>query len=380
MFLFRSLGFASVLAVVVMLTACQSPSVQRGAIGVAPSEIEMSVQQIGLDVHQAWGGAARCSVTGCQLVAIEHESSNIVLYQFEGRSARLLDRQSLAYHPDSAVWLTDDLIVAAVEASQSLDFFGVKAGKLEKKHQIAMGFAPRDVLVVSAKGGRYQLLVTPYSGKEVAWVDYTPNDPASSKVTKRTWCEAPWHPTHLSRAPNTPLGGIAVGCLDERRIVFVPQVDLFEKPSTLAITHTEQNVVPRQVRTSPSGRWLYAALEIGGRNMRVDMDSGEKQWINSPLVGAVSVLPISDDLVIWGEDMRLYLQRLDQQGNVLETRWLPADGFATLLQLQDLDEDGESDLIVYNSTALPKKMGINVIYGPLWENSKIQKIENYYVK
>ncbi len=101
------------------------------------------------------------------------------------------------------------------------------------------------------------------------------------------------------------------------------------------------------------------------------MDSGELQWIVAPQpVGTVSVLPLTDDLVIWAMDSRLALQRLDADGSVQETRWLPLDGFATGLQLVDADADGVQDLVVYNSAALPKKMGIEIIYGPLWEQAK----------
>jgi len=85
------------------------------------------------------------------------------------------------------------------------------------------------------------------------------------------------------------------------------------------------------------------------------------------------VLPLADDLVIWGVDSRIYLQRLGADGTVLETRWLPADGFATSLQLVDADADGVQDLVVYNSTALPKKMGVEIIYGPLWEQAQPHK-------
>lgn len=48
--------------------------------------------------------------------------------------------------------------------------------------------------------------------------------------------------------------------------------------------------------------------------------------------------------------MRLLMQRLDGQGKVLETRYLPVDGFATNLQSKDVDGDGEADLIVFNAS------------------------------
>ena len=366
-------------AVVLLLSACQSlpvppqgaPPGAASANGHAPAP--QQVARTGIDVPMAWGGQLRCGAAGCRVVAVEHEKSTVVLYEVQGRHARLLDRQSVAYHPDSAIWLTDDLVVAAVEASLSLDVFRVLQGRLQLIHQIPIGFSPRDVVLVQATEGRFRLLATPYSGKEVAWVDYTPGQPEATRVQRAAWCEAPWHPVRVQRAPGAPAGGVVAACLDAQRVVLVPEGDLLGAARTLFKVPGETRIVPRQTRPSPSGRWLYVALETGGRNLRFNMDSGELQWIAAPQpVGTVSVLPLADDLVIWGVDSRIYLQRLGADGTVLETRWLPADGFATSLQLVDADADGVQDLVVYNSAALPKKMGVEIIYGPLWDQAKPQ--------
>ncbi len=360
-----------------LLAACQTAPVpaQAGLSGAASSNRESSVVQparTAIDVNMAWGGELRCGAAGCRLVAVEHEKSTVVLYEVQGRQARLLDKQSVAYHPDSAIWLTDDLVVAAVENSFSLDVFRVVQGRLQPLRQIPIGISPRDVVLVQASEGRFLLLATPYTGKEVVWVDYAPDQPEeATRVQRAKWCEAPWHPVRVQRVPGAPAGGVVAACLDEKRVVFVPE-DNFQGPARNLLTvPVETRIIPRQTRPSPSGRWLYVALETGGRNLRFNMDSGELQWIVAPQpVGTVSVLPLTDDLVIWAMDSRLALQRLDADGSVQETRWLPLDGFATGLQLVDADADGVQDLVVYNSAALPKKMGIEIIYGPLWEQAK----------
>lgn len=359
----------------VLLAACQSmpasPRVaQLGAVNHQP--VSPPIARTGIDVPQAWGGELRCGEGGCRLVAVEHEKSTVVLYEVQGRQARLLDRQSVAYHPDGAIWLTDDLVVAAVEASFTLDVFRVVQGRLQLLRQIPIGISARDVVLVSASEGRFRLLATPYAGKEVVWVDYAPDQPEATRVQRALWCEAPWHPVRVQRAPGVSAGGVVTACLDEKRVVLVPEGDLLGAARTLVTVPGEVRIVPRQTRPSPSGRWLYVALETGGRNLRFNMDSGELQWIVAPLLGTVSVLPLADDLVIWAADSRLYFQRLGADGAVLETRWLPADGFATGLQLVDADADGVQDLVVYNSTALPKKMGVEIIYGPLWEQAQPQ--------
>lgn len=376
----HSFRWAVVGVAVWFLAACQTmPSPSQGAqksAGAVTGDVPpvaSSAARTGIDVPMAWGGELRCSHTGCQLISVEHEKSTTVLYEVKNRSAKLLDRQSVAYHPDGAIWLTDDLAVAAVEASFSLDVFRVVEGKLKLIHQVPVGLSPRDVVLVKAEGGHFQLLATPYSGTEVAWVDFWPDRPEASKVQRAQWCEAPWHPVRVQRAPGEPAGGMVVACLDEKRVAFVSAGNLTGAARTLFTIPVEQKVVPRQTRPSPSGQWLYVALETGGRNLRYNMNSGELQWIEAPLVGTVAVLPLSDELVIWAADSRLYLQRLGADGSVQETRWLPVDGFATSLQLVDADADGVQDLVVYNSAALPKKMGVEIIYGPLWERAQPNK-------
>ena len=314
----------------------------------------------------AWGGEVRCGSTGCLLAAVEHENGAVVLHRVDGRKTASLDRLPVAYHPDSAVWLEDDLLVAAVESSASLDVFRVKDFKLERLQKIPLGFAPRDVMVAKAERGRYTLLATPYSGKEVAWVmDWSVGDQQPPTVKKVRWCEAPWHPIKLSKAHGITGPAIAVACLDDKRLVAVPASSVLASPVTLATFPA----VSRNAQSSPSGAWVYVSLETGARNARVNMETGELQWIQSPLTGSVSTAVLADDLVIWGEDKELYLQRLDATGSVLETRWLGVSGFATRLQVVDVDRDGERDVVVYNSGGEV----IDVVYGPLWDQAHAER-------
>jgi hypothetical protein len=323
--------------------------------------------QIFIKVPVAWGGEVRCSDGECLLAAVEHEEGMVVVHRIQGRQSTPLDRAKVAYHPDSAAWLEDDLLVAAVEATNTLDIFRLKADKLERLQQIKVGLAPRDVLVVKAQNGRYTLMATPYSGKEVAWVtDWAVADPQTPNVKKTTWCEAPWHPAKLPIAKGVSGPAIGVACLDGKRLMAVPVSDPLAKPTVLATFP----VVSRNARPTPSGKWVYVSLETGARNARVSMETGELQWIKSPLTGSVSIAPLEDDLVVWGEDRELYLQRLDAQGEVIETRWYAVNGFATNLQLIDVDNDGQRDLVVYNSGGET----IDIVYGPLWENARPQRV------
>ncbi|MFP5445317.1 MAG: hypothetical protein ACLGIY_17295, partial [Betaproteobacteria bacterium] len=74
---------------------------------------------------------------------IEHEEGKVALHKIDGRVSRLLDRQTVAYHPDSAIWLSDSLVAAAVETTGSLDIFRIEGERMVRVHQAVVGFAPR---------------------------------------------------------------------------------------------------------------------------------------------------------------------------------------------------------------------------------------------
>ncbi|MGP1691085.1 MAG: FG-GAP repeat domain-containing protein [Giesbergeria sp.] len=355
---------AGVVAALLALGCQLTPtSLVPDVVGKSPATPNGAVPQaVHLDLPDAWGGGVLCSRSDCLLGAVEHENGKLSLFRVKGRAATLLDQQPLAYHPDSAAWLSSQLLVAAVEKSASLDIFRVIDARLARLAQVYVGFAPRDVLPLSAPLGKYRMLATPYGGRGVAWVDWSEEQPQAVRVHKADWCQAPWHPTRVSQVPQSAQEGIAVACLDDKTVVVVPEADLSATPKVLA----RFAVTPRQVRPSPSGLWLYVALETGERNARIQMQTGELQWIAGDPRGSSAVVALADDLVIWGDDRRLMLQRLDDAGVVLETRELPTSGYSTSLQLQDIDDDGHLDILVLNSAG----KRADIIYGPLWEQAK----------
>lgn len=340
-----------------------SPSAERAPEHTVSAKAGMALQAIQFDLPEAWGGHMQCAApSNCLLGAVEHENGLLSLFSIRSRMATLLDQKPLAYHPDSAAWLSPQLLVAAVEKSTSLDIFRVDGDRLQPLVQAKIGFNPRDVVALpSPAKGRYRMLATPYSGAGVAWVDWSEDSPQVINVGKANWCRAPWHPTRVSKWPQSARSGIVVACLDDKTVIAVPESDLSAAPKVLA----RFKVVPRQVRVSPTGLWLYVALETGGRNARIHMHTGELQWIAADRRGASAVAALADDLVIWGDDRRLTLQRLDDGGGVLETRELPTSGYSTTLQLEDIDGDGQTDVLVLNSAG----KRADVIYGPLWEQA-----------
>lgn len=342
----------------IMLSACQSQHPADGAVSVLAN----SAAHVRFDLPEAWGGEARCGAQGCMLGAIEHENSKVVVHRFDGRTVKLVDRQPVAFHPDSTIWLSDSLLGAAVEEGGAIDIFRLQSGSLTRVHQIHVGFSPRDVILLQAQQGRYQLLATPYEGLEVAWLDWHEDNRRAAEVRRTVWCRNPWHPVRVTKGPNAQGVGIAVACLDDKSVIYVPGVEATAQPQVLA----RFSAIPRQARPSPTGQWLYVALETGGRNARIHMETGELQWISAPQNGFVSVATLSDNLVLWGDSEQILLQRLDTTGKVLEARKLVSSGFSTSLQLLDLDGDGHRDLVVLNSAGKQA----DVFYGPLWDQAQ----------
>lgn len=340
-----------------------SPSSEKAPQDATLAKVGKALQAIQFDLPEAWGGQLQCAApSGCLLGAVEHENGKLSLFSIRGRVATLLDQKTVAYHPDSAAWLSPQLLVAAVEKSTSLDIFRVEGGRLQPLVQAKVGFNPRDVISLPTQvAGRYRMLATPYSGAGVVWVDWSEANPQVVDVRKANWCRAPWHPTRVSKWPQSEQSGVVVACLDDKTVIAVPESDLSAAPKVLA----RFTVVPRQVRPSPSGLWLYVALETGGRNARIHMQTGELQWIAADRRGYSAIAALADDLVIWGDDRRLTLQRLDDGGRVLETRELPTSGYSTSLQLEDIDGDGQMDVLVLNTAGKQA----DVIYGPLWEQA-----------
>jgi len=344
-----------------------SPASGQAPQGAVSAKAGPSLQAIQFDLPEAWGGQLQCAAPAdCLLGAVEHETGRLSLVGIRGRVATLLDQKPLAYHPDSAAWLSPQLLVAAVEKTTSLDIFRLSGGRLTPLVQANVGFNPRDVITLpTGTVGRYRMLATPYSGTDIAWVDWSEDKPQAVEVRKANWCRSPWHPIRVSQWPQSAQAGIVVACLDDKTVIAVPESDLSAAPKVLA----RFKVVPRQVRVSPSGQWLYVALETGGRNARIHMQTGELQWIAADPRGSSAVAALADDFVMWGDDRRLTMQRLDNGGRVLETRELPTSGYSTTLQLEDIDADGQTDVLVLNSAGKQA----DVIYGPLWDQATSPK-------
>lgn len=355
----RGMRWAASFCLAFGVAGCQTGMGAGAATTFAP------VDSLTIPVHHAWGGEVRCDSGECRLAVVEHEGNAVALYRLDGsRKSQLLSKAEVAYHPDSVKWLNDRLVAATVEATQSIDVFDTQDGKLQLLQQVVVGFAPRDLHVLGMVDGAFSLVVSPYSGDDLLWLKISEDGRSSPSQVLEPWCRSPRHPVLLPHGLQGAGAGVAVGCDRDFRVLFRP-LGLGTPPQKPAPMERFNNV-PRQVIPSPSGRWLYVVQEQGGRNARIDTRTGRLQWIKAPRWGAVSVAPISDDLVIWGDDEKVHLQQLDADGRVEAMRWLPTTGFPTQLQLIDADQDGALDLVVYNSAGT----GVDVLYGPLWEKAK----------
>lgn len=335
-----------------------------GCAGGTPSPSEAEVLQIHLPIPAAWGGDVRCSTAGCRLAAVEHERGTLVVHQINQRTTKPVSRVEVAYHPDTAKWLSDNLIVAAVEGASGLDIYQASGDQLTRVAQVSVGFQPRDVILLSSKMGYYSLLATPYSGDQVAWVTWSPHAPNSANVVNQVLCKAPWHPQLVHNLASREVEGVLVGCLDDQKVVFVkvPGAAL-QTPDVIQ----QFTAVPRNVAVSPNGEWWYVSLELGGRNARISTKTHELQWLQATTWGSIAVASVDDETVAWGEDLRVVLQRYDATGKVLASKVLPTTGFSSSLQVVDADADGNLDVVVYNSSGEQ----VDILFGPLWDNATV---------
>lgn len=358
----KKIGLGLMVGVLVGLTAaCAVSSQQSVRTGVeTQASVGSQPSSITLPSPDVWGGQARCSAQSCLWVGVEHETNHVVLYRFSGRKAALRDRASVAYHPDSARWLDDRRLVAAVETSKSLDIFEVTdQDKLRLIERIDVQFEPRDVHVIRARDGGWLMVATPYRGDKVAWVYWQMGE--QPRVQRQTWCDTPWHVADVP--PGAGDGpGLLTSCRDDRRVLYMPRPQTWDEATALRPREVKTfDHVPREVRATPSGRYWYVALELGGRVARYDTTADRWQWMPFTAFGAVGVAPLTDDTVAWGENERVIVQRYDDEGRMLAERSIQVSGFPTGLQWIDLDADGQPDLIVMNSSG----PNVDVLWGPL---------------
>lgn len=318
-----------------------------------------------IESPEAWGGDMRCTTQGCQLALVEHELGNLVVYDVSRDRLRLVDKHKLAYHPDYVIWLNDKVLVAAVEITTSLEIFHLENERLIHRARINLGFQPRHVKLISESNRVYQLLATPYSGTDVAWVSWDDVNNKVLSLTKDRWCAAPWFPKIAPKIPQENISGLVVACRDDGVVLSI--AGLLSEPATMKkkqLGHFPQ--VPSMVTVSPDLKWIYVALETRSKNARISTETGAIQWLDATPEGSVAVTVLPDETVVWAEDGRLKLDRYDADGKTLETRWHKTSGFSTALQLVDIDRDNNLDILVLNSGGLRS----DIIYGPLWHSAK----------
>lgn len=307
---------------------------------------------------EPWGGDVRCGVHGCLLGVVEHENNILALHKIENKSSALLAKYPVGYHPDSAFWINDDYLVVAVEFSQSLDIFRIRGNNLELERQIFFNFRPRNGLSIKNQDGTFTILAVPYNGKNIGWFKFDPAKSSDQIVSEVALCEAPWHPVPISSYLGNQKTAIVVACRGEGTIMIFSPMGGKADSRTIATFKD----VPRQVKPSPDGEWLYVALEVNGSNARINMKNGSVQRLSIPGNGSYSVGPLKDQTVAWGGSGKVYLQKIGENGEIQAQKILKSSGFSSDLKVYDLNNDDFEDLIIFNSV----NQHVDVIYGPLW--------------
>ena len=347
------------------LTACAHE--QRAAPEPAPAADRAAHRSLESDQPSIWGGDVRCDASSCLLAAVLHDKGAVAVWRFSGRTAVRVAEASTAYHPDHARWLADGRLAVAVETSASIDVFRLQGDSLVREQQVPVGFPPRAVIAADFDGdGREDLIAAPYSGKTLSWMPGRA-DGTFAAGTPVPSCATPWH---VKLLPGAERPGLIAGCLDDKTLTVW---DNLGSGRMVPRTVLRFDPVPRDVAVSPDGRTAWVALELGGHGARVDLSRTPPAVtpVPAPSWGYVAVDLMSDGTLVWGEDRRVILQRMAADGTV-ETRMLPVSGFATPLQVADLDRDGVEDLVVYNSAG----KWVDVWFGPLWEQAHPLPIED----
>ncbi|MHC2995877.1 hypothetical protein [Tepidiphilus sp. HLB4] len=349
-----------------LLAACaQEPPVPSAAS--SPGATETMHRVLEADQRSIWGGDVRCDASSCLLAAVLHTKGAVAVWRFAGRAPVRVAEAGTNYHPDHARWLADGRLAVAVEAGASIDVFRLQGDALLREQQVPVGFPPRAVIAADFDGdGREDLIAAPYSGKALSWMPGRA-DGAFAAGTPIPSCATPWH---VKLLPGAERPGLIAGCLDDKTLTVW---DNLGGGRLVPRTVLRFDPVPRDVAVSPDGRTAWVALELGGHGAKVDLSRTPPAVtpVPAPSRGYVAVDLMSDGTLVWGEDRRVILQRMAADGTV-ETRMLPVSGFATPLQVADLDRDGVEDLVVYNSTG----KGVDVWFGPLWEQAHPLPIED----
>jgi hypothetical protein len=313
-----------------------------------------------------WGGDVRCMHSGCYLFAVEHSDNAAVLYRLTREGAQLLDRQPVAFHPDGARWLDDRWAVAAVEGSNSLDLFAVDVPRLRLQQRIEIGFPPRNVFAWSLGEGQWLLLGLPYSGDQVAWVQWS-RSTGQAQVHRVRWCERPWFVAAQGATKGVTVSlpdRLFVACYFDKAVAMVDlrgvrsARDASERPPLVKQTFPYHVYA---VGADRERQAVFATQDMGSQAWWYDSSTDGFSVRTHGLPGTLSVTPRDRDTVAWGwRDGVVRLVRYARDGSVAGSRDLLAPGFPTTLHWVDIDGNGHDDLVVLHSSDHPSLIYFDV--------------------
>lgn len=356
-----SIGWpAAVLLSWSLLTGCGT-----GGEPHAPAPTIVDEAVVAIPADRLWGGELRCRADGCWLFAIEHEKGATILHRIARRTIEARATAPTAYHPDGARWIDDRYAVAAVEESQSLDIFDTAQQQLTRVAQARVPFAPRNVAVWPAAGGRYWLLALPYAGRQVAWWEWDPAQGLVNEPLVQTWCDEPWYvDAWKASSAALPLPGVLVACNAAQVVGYVPLKNV--APSRADVAQATWQLLrtfpyrSRQLRLTPSQRYLYVTQDLGAQVARMDTKTGVWSSLAHPSERASSVAPLDDRRVAWGGDRAIHLVEYDDRGHVRAHRAIPFEGYVEQLQWYDIEGMGSPALLALDLSATASRVLFDV--------------------
>jgi hypothetical protein len=358
------------------LSACATEPLTSPTIKKRMTHDEIMVKQSPKDALRPgtdpWGGTVTRSANGTLLAAALHDDNVLNVWHINAdRVIRDVGQSEVGYHPDSVASMGGDVVAVAVEGAGKIAFWRVSETLAPVKiSEIASPFPTRDIVTYDLDAdGTLDLILAPYKGTEIAvlWGEGKFQFSAPQKLAA---AQVPWHPRVVDwNSDGKPdliwsdwdTGSARVYLNQGQRQFKLTMLQSAQKgaPRQLGVGDIDKDgkpdaVMAMSMSTSKAARILYNR----GTNAPLIEDVPAPAW------GYVAAEVMDDGTLVLAEEGRVILARKDQ--GAWNYRVLPAGSLPSPMLLNDLDADGQQDLVVFNSA----NGGTTVLFGPLWDNAK----------
>jgi len=359
---------------IAMLTGCASQPEQP-----SPQKLPKTHQEIVLDLaptnalrptSDPWGGVVIDTPQGKLLAAALHEDNALGVWLIsKNRSVREVGVVPVGYHPDAVTSMGGNIVAVAVEGAGQIAFWQINETTAPSKlKEISTPFPTRDVVAHDIdQDGQQDLVLAPYKGEQVAILWGQGNMQFSTPQFLQA-AAIPWHPRIVDWNQD--------GCPD---LIWsdwdTGSVRLYlnegKRKFKLEMLQPAQTGAPRQTGVGDinrDGKPDAVMAMSTGKKARVLFNQGANppviEDIPAPAWGYVAAEVLNDGTLVLPEEQRIILARKEQEN--WSYRQLPTGSLPTPILLNDIDSDGQQDIVVFHSAG----GGISITYGSLWDHAQ----------